>query len=157
MADSRRSASRRLIDMVHDQLFDLVPFNVAVIDRDFNIVEANRTFFENYGEWHDRPCYTVYKGRTERCDHCTAARSFSDGQVHVNEEEGIPRDGQQTYYFVQMLPLVRDTGDIPYIIEMSTDITTTKLLEKEKERLKKLVADLALDNAVLREAARGNC
>jgi len=32
-----------------------------------------------------------------------------------------------------------------------------KLLEKENERLKKLVADLSLDNAVLREAARGNC
>ena len=31
-----------------------------------------------------------------------------------------------------------------------------KELEKENARLKRLVADLSLDNAILREAARGN-
>jgi transposase-like protein len=31
-----------------------------------------------------------------------------------------------------------------------------KALEKENSRLKKLVADQALDNAILKEAARGN-
>jgi cell division protein FtsB len=29
-------------------------------------------------------------------------------------------------------------------------------LEKENTRLKKLVADISLDNAILKEAARGN-
>ena len=32
-----------------------------------------------------------------------------------------------------------------------------KELEQENSRLKKLVADLSLDNAILKEAARGNC
>ena len=32
-----------------------------------------------------------------------------------------------------------------------------KLLETENVRLKKLVADLSLDNAILKEAASGNC
>ena len=32
-----------------------------------------------------------------------------------------------------------------------------KELEKENSRLKKLVADISLDNAILKEAARGNC
>ncbi len=31
-----------------------------------------------------------------------------------------------------------------------------KVLEKENSQLKKLVADLSLDNAILKEAARGN-
>ena len=31
-----------------------------------------------------------------------------------------------------------------------------KLLEKENERLKKLVADLSLDNAILKDVAEGN-
>lgn len=125
---------------VRTQLWDQVPVSIGVIDRDFNIVEANRTFADNYGEWHNKPCYTVYKGRSERCDHCAAAQSFSDGQVRVNEEEGVLRNDRQTYYFVQMVPLVRDTGEIPYIIEMSTDITTTKLLEKEKLEAERLAA-----------------
>ena len=32
-----------------------------------------------------------------------------------------------------------------------------KELEKENSRLKKLVADLSLDNAILKEVTRGNC
>ncbi len=31
-----------------------------------------------------------------------------------------------------------------------------KELEKENNRLKRLVADISLDNAILKEAARGN-
>jgi hypothetical protein len=31
-----------------------------------------------------------------------------------------------------------------------------KELEKENSRLKRLVADISLDNAILKEAARGN-
>jgi cell division protein FtsB len=31
-----------------------------------------------------------------------------------------------------------------------------KVLEKENTRLKKLVADLSLDNAILKEVSRGN-
>jgi hypothetical protein len=37
--------------------------------------------------------------------------------------------------------------------EMSKELRT---LQKENARLKKLVADQALDNAILREAAKGN-
>lgn len=32
-----------------------------------------------------------------------------------------------------------------------------KELERENARLKRLVADISLDNAILKEAARGNC
>jgi putative transposase len=41
---------------------------------------------------------------------------------------------------------------------MSPDmIKQLRALQKENGRLKKLVADQALDNAILKEAARGNC
>ena len=40
---------------------------------------------------------------------------------------------------------------------MKTDeVRRLKELERENERLKKLVADLSLDNQILKEAARGN-
>ena len=40
---------------------------------------------------------------------------------------------------------------------MKTDeVKRLKELERENERLKKLVADLSLDNQILEEAARGN-
>jgi len=125
---------------VRSELWDQVPVNICVIDHDFNIVEANRTFLDNYGEWQERLCYEVYKGRSECCDHCAAVRTFDDGQVRVREEPGLVHDGRQTYYFVHMVPLVRPDGKIPYVIEMSTDITETKLLEKEKMEAERLAA-----------------
>jgi len=125
---------------VRNELWDQVPVNISVVDQDFNIVEANRSFSDNYGEWDNRPCYEVYKGRSEPCDECAAAKTFADAKVRVREELGVVRDDRQTYYFVHMVPLVRPDGKIPYVIEMSTDITETKLLEKEKMEAERLAA-----------------
>ena len=53
---------------------------------------------------------------------------------------------EQTYY-----PWRREYGGMR--VEQAKRL---KELEKENSRLKKLVADITLDNAILREAARGN-
>ncbi len=127
-------------EWVRRELWDQVPINISVIDRNFRIVEANRSFVENYGEWKRLPCYAVYKGRSERCERCAAAKTFADGLTRVREEVGKMRGGQQTYYFVHMVPLVNPDGQIRHIIEMSTDITSTKSLEKEKLEAERLAA-----------------
>jgi signal transduction histidine kinase len=132
--------SDEIRDWIRTRLWDQVPVRIALIDRGFNVVEANRSFSETYGEWRKSPCYTVYKGRSERCERCGAARTFADGQTRVREEEGVAIDGKPTYYLVHLLPLVRLDGSIPYVIEMSTDITATRLLEREKLEAERLAA-----------------
>ncbi len=127
-------------DWVRTELWNQVPVSISVIDRRFKIVEANRNFANTYGEWRDRPCYAVYKGREERCEHCAATETFADGQSRVREEQGVVRNGQPTYYLVHLVPLVRRDGSIPFIIEMSTDITTTKLLQRQKLEAERLAA-----------------
>ncbi len=125
---------------VRTQLWDQVPVRIAVIDREFQIVEANQSFSEAYGEWRTRPCFEVYKGRNERCERCGAVRTFADGVTRVREEQGVAVGGQPTYYLVHLLPLARPDGAIPYVIEMSTDITATKILEREKLEAERLAA-----------------
>lgn len=129
-----------LREWIRQELWDQVPVSIAVIDRSFHIIEANRCFARTYGKWRERPCYEVYKGRAERCENCAAAETFEDARVRVREETGIVRDGLQTYYLVHMLPLIRPSREIPYVIEMSTDITQTKTLEKEKLEAERLAA-----------------
>jgi PAS domain S-box-containing protein len=124
---------------VRTQLWDQVPVAISVIDGQFQIIEANRCFAEAYGSWEQEPCYAVYKGRTERCEQCAAASTFADGRVRVREEQGVLRDGTEIWYLVHMLPLVVD-GSIPYVIEMSTDITAVKQLEQEKLEAERLAA-----------------
>jgi len=125
---------------IRTELFDQVPVRICVIDHEFGIVEANRSFRETYGAWQGRRCHDVYKGRTSRCENCAAAMTFADGRLRVREERGVVRDGLQTYYLVHMLPLLRGNGEIPYVIEMSTDTTDLKALEREKLEAERLAA-----------------
>jgi signal transduction histidine kinase len=132
-----------LKNWIRTELWDQVPVSISVINRDFEIVEANKCFADTYGEWRGRPCYSVYKRRPDRCEVCSAAETFSDGMTRLREEEGVLRNGEPHHYLVRTLPLRRTrngSSEIAFTIEMSTDITEIKLLEKEKLEAERLAA-----------------
>ena len=123
----------RIKRWIRNELFDQVPVSICVIDRDYKIVEANRTFTQTYGPWQGRYCYTVYKNRAKHCEECGAAETFCDGKVRVREEPGVPAsEGKPTHYLVRTVPLTSGDGEIRYIIEMSADISEMKRLQQEK-------------------------
>jgi len=70
---------------------------------------------------------------------------LSQGQTvaHVSKQLGVT---EQTYYRWR-----KEYGGM-----RTSQVRRLKDLEKENVRLKKLVADLALDNAILKEASLGN-
>jgi putative transposase len=78
--------------------------------------------------------------------------NLREAEVHINQgmsiSEASRRIGvtQQTYYRWR-----KEYGGLR--IEQAKKL---KNLEKENAQLKKLVADLSLDNAILKEAAEGN-
>jgi PAS domain S-box-containing protein len=125
---------------IRGELFDQVPMNISVIDRAFRIIVANRHFAATYGRWRGRPCYEVYKGRTQKCPHCAAAKTFADGKVRVREERGVFRNGEPTWYVVHMLPVRQYDGSVSYVVEMSADISELKRLEREKLTAERLAA-----------------
>jgi len=126
---------------IQTRLFDEVPVNICVIDRGFQIVEANRGFCEAYGmDCEGQLCYSVYKDRTEPCERCAAVRTFTDGKIRVREEQGVLQNGNPIDYLVHMIPLTRADGEISYVIEMSTDISQIKALEREKLEAERLAA-----------------
>jgi len=75
-----------------------------------------------------------------------------EAEIHINQGISIAEASrkigitQQTYYRWR-----REYGGLR--IEQAKKL---KNLEKENTRLKKLVADLSLDNAILKEATEGN-
>ncbi len=132
--------SEEIKNWVRTKLWYQVPVSTCVIDKDFKIIDANPDFAKNYGDWQDQFCYAVYKGRSERCEHCAARKTFSDGLVRIREEQGVLRDDEQTYYLVHMVPLIGQDGEILFVVEMSTDITSTKRLQQEKLEAERLAA-----------------
>ena len=120
------------------QLFDEVPIAICVIDRDFRIVEANLLFTETYGDPKGKLCYEIYKGRSEPCKDCGAHQTFEDGAMRRREERGPDSDGRPSWYVVDDVPIVLPDGSIPFVVEMSTDISHIKQLEREKLEAERL-------------------
>ncbi len=120
---------------LHTRLFEQVPCKIAVIDKNRRIVENNHSFQELFGEGRGRLCYEVYKKKQRPCDQCTAEQTFIDGTTRINEEIGLDRNGRVAHYLVHMVPIVTPDGDIPYVVEMSTDITEIKRLQQEYQNL----------------------
>ena len=113
------------------EMFELVPFNIAVIDRDFEVVAANANFEEYFGDWRGRRCHEAYKGSPERCAQCHALATFEDGRVRVSDETGIDRHGRTCHYVVHLAPLKDSEGRVRYVIEMTTDLTETRHWRRE--------------------------
>jgi len=120
---------------LYTRLFENVPCNISIIDRDFIIVENNRNFLDLFGDGRGKKCYQIYKRRSSPCPECAAMKTFQDGKTRVNEEVGVDRMGRTAYYIVHLSPIYDENGDIPYIVEMSTDISETKRLQREYQVL----------------------
>jgi PAS domain S-box-containing protein len=128
-------ANQSVLDsFLRERLFDLVPSSIAVINRDFEVVDANKTFEELFGEWHGRHCFEVYKGLKRRCARCRAARAFHNGKVRDYAEVGVDRHGRTAHYVVHVVPVIQKDGSIPYLVEMSTDVTRQRQLGDELSR-----------------------
>ena len=122
-------------EWIQKKLFEFTPCNVAVIDCDFNIVANNKNFLELFGDGKGKKCYSVYHKRRIPCKPCPTLQTFSDGKIRVIEGSGKDKNGNPADYVVHIAPIFNEDGEIPYIIEMSTDITETKRLQKEYQVL----------------------
>ncbi len=121
-------------------LFDRVPCYITVIDDEYRIVRANEKFRESFGDVLGKHCYEVYKRRKKRCPNCPARKTFKDGKIHQSEQAGIDKEGKKLDYVVSTSPLKRGDDEVAHVIEISTDITKIKNLEKEIVEAERLAA-----------------
>ncbi len=120
---------------IRGNLFDVIPMAVAVIDQTYNLVLANKAFEQMFGAWQNRKCYTVYKDRTSLCPDCRGSAAFKDGVARINQEMGYNKNGRLTRYIKHTVPIVDNEGNIPFLLEMATDITETELIRREHQLL----------------------
>ncbi|MFP4527052.1 MAG: PAS domain-containing protein [Candidatus Kapaibacterium sp.] len=118
-------------EILEREFFEIVPFNVAVIDRKYNIVSANNNFAEYFGKWQGKKCYEVYKKLRKPCQHCRVGDVFDTREVRVSDESGVDRHGRPCHYVVHLAPIVGPDGKSDYVIEMSTDVTETSHWQRE--------------------------
>ncbi len=126
-----RSTKPVRIDWPRKALFDHIPLEIIVIDKNLTIVEANRMAERRHPDWRNRKCYEVFQNRKRRCPNCAAVKTFRDGKTRVDHTENYDGDGVVRHYMVHVSAYRDKKGKIPYVIEMATDITERVNLEKE--------------------------
>lgn len=119
------------MDTPYQKYFDLMPCYVTVQDRELKLIAANSRFCESFGDIEGRYCYQVYKHRSEKCEVCPVERTFRDGLNHTNEEQVTCLDGTEVSVLVNATPIHDGDGQIVAVMEMSTDITEIKNLQKQ--------------------------
>ena len=118
----------------YQTLFEEVPCQISVQDRDFRIIQVNRVFKERFGDRLGEYCYRAYKDRDEICAICPVDNTFETGQPHFSEEVAFSKDGTPVHMLVSTSPILNEEGEVMAAIEMSTDITQVRLLEEELKR-----------------------
>ncbi len=123
-------------------LFENVPCYLTVVDRDFNIIQTNKLFDQDFGSGLGRNCFKVYKRRDSKCDNCPVEKTFFDGQTHTSQEIWR-RNGEETHIIVYTAPITDQKGEIRAVMEMSTNITEVKRLESELAILGETIAGMS--------------
>ncbi len=134
--EKRTHDRRRLSDLVFHELFQQVPFNVAIIDRDYNIIMANDNFTEYFGDWKGKKCYAVYKKLSKPCAECPSEEVFSTGKAVAADAVGIDQQGRKTHYIGNVFPITEEKGGrVEYVMEMTRSIIETGRLQSEYQIL----------------------
>jgi len=128
----------------NDILFERVPCYVTVLDRDLEVVRANKRMRDTFGKAWGKRCWEVYKRRDRPCRKCPALMVFEDGQEHTAEQVGVTATGEEAHYIVTASPLSREGGSpdgkVNFVIEIATDVTHLRTLEHDKLEAERLAA-----------------
>ncbi|MBT3386904.1 MAG: PAS domain S-box protein [Desulfobacula sp.] len=120
---------------IEKELFHAVPVFIAALDRHLNIVYANEAFKDKFGDWEDKKCFDVYKGRDSVCKDCISRFAFSNRKTSVSEQTGYDKNGKLIHYIKYTVPVIGENNHVNYLVEISTETTRFKKTEEEYKLL----------------------
>ena len=110
-------------------LFDQVPCNILLINKDFRIVRTNARAIEMLGHIEGEFCYRGLKDEARECAECTARQTFADGQMHTGHHLWKSRTGETIHLHVITVPVELDDSPLDMVMELAVDVTQTLKLE----------------------------
>jgi len=120
--EAREAERRRLFEVLN-----LLPGFVALVSpRDYTIRFANRRFIEALGEYRDRTCYEIVRGRSTPCDTCHCATVLETGEM-AEWEVTVPSG---RVFHVCSYPFAEE-GEPPMVLELGVDVTEERRLRDE--------------------------
>lgn len=127
----------------HRLIFEEVPCYISIQDKDLRIVDANRMFRDDFGNFYGSRCYEVYKHRNDECPTCTVRRTFEDGKLHIHEEVVTSQVGKPINVLVHTAPIRDAEGRITSVMEMSANITQIRELQSQLTSIGLLISSIS--------------
>ncbi|MEK6527496.1 MAG: PAS domain S-box protein [Nitrospirota bacterium] len=114
---------------------------VVVLDRDFRVLYANKTYSEQIGTSFDvkgKHCYSISYSREEPCYlsglECSVKKVFETGLVSREIRKKFDKHMEMTVY-----PLKDFSGNVLAVVEIRRDVTRSEQLDEElKNRIREL-------------------
>lgn len=135
-----------MTDNPYKVYFELMPAYLTIMDRDLRIVDANKIFRRDFGDFEGKYCFQINQHRSERCEHCPAERTLRDGLPHGIEEKFLNQLGNEVFLLIYTTPITNEAGEITHVMKMATDITEIKLLQNQirdsRERYRQLFEEV---------------
>ncbi len=127
--------SKYISDIISSPLFELVPFRLSIIDKNYNVVAANQIYIDALGQYEGKKCYDICKQLDLPCTKCKMQQVFETGQSRVSDEATITQQGNSTHTIVHFTPIKDDDGEVVFVLEMSSDLTESSYWLKEYNML----------------------
>lgn len=107
--------------ILSEEFVKLLPFHVALLDKNYNIAWSNDKFNEFYGENHDsRSCYKVCKKASFPCAFCKIPEVVRTGEPMVAYESITDSFGRNNNFAIYFIPIKNSEDEIDYVLEIST-------------------------------------
>jgi len=124
--------------------FDAVPDMIAIIDKNFNIIQMNQPMRSRLGESERCPhvkCFTLMHDCQSAIQSCPFKQVLIDGKTHSLEHYN---DHLKSWLLVTVSPITNSNGEIDACVHVARDVSCIKKTEKEllqKERMLTEISD----------------
>ena len=119
-----------VIDSIYQHYFNQMPCFVSIQDHKMRIIDCNRMFKDHFGAKAGEYCYEVYKGRINKCNKCPVEDTFLTRKPQESEETLIDLKGKEIPVHVFTSPIFNDDGEVECVLEISSDISAVKKIQK---------------------------
>jgi len=128
-----------------ETIFHTIPDAVCVLNRNFEIVNANKS----YASFVESPLHEVIGKRCHgllhqsdyQCKRCPVCSTFSTGDpVQRWRGKRIHSKDEVTFYEISTLPIKDDNGTISYVVEFIRNVTDEKRMLEQLIRSEKLAS-----------------
>ena len=133
-------SAKKYFQHVIDGLTD----DLKIVDRQYRVVFVNQTaarrLFKQPAQILGHKCFEVFNHFTQPCPYCTTQRTFETGETLHTEFGYTDTDGDPYFFLLTTFPIRDEDGNIPYVVEVTRDVTQEKRLEQEVIRSRTLKA-----------------